>query len=996
MRQTNMATNRMRRFVQALLFKCCLLAAVFTAQAQVNVTTFHNDNARDGQNLNETILTPANVGANQFGRLFVQPVDGYVYAQPLYVANLGIAGGTHNVVYVATENDSVYAFDADGNTGANASPLWYVNFLNPAAGITTVNSKTDLSCSNISPQVGITGTPVIDLTSNTLYVVTNTKENGAFFQRLHALDITSGAEKFGGPIVIQATVPGTGDGNAGGQVSFDPLMNNQRPGLLLLNGLVYIAWASHCDHTPFHGWMMAYDAQSLQQVAVWNSTPNGSDGGIWQSGDGPAADSSGYVYMATGNGTFDFNTGGQDAGDTILKFGPPSGGSLPVLDYFTPYNQLILSDDDTDLGSGGVMLLPDQPAGSPYQHLVVGMGKEGSLYLVNRDSMGHFNAPGDTQIVQWLPGLTGGLWGTPAFWNNTLYIGATNDALQAFSFNANNNDLLSTAPVSSSPETYGYPGPTPSISANGNTNAILWALQEEPSSSTILHAYDATNLADELFTTANNPQQTPGPAVKYAVPTIVNGKVYVGTQTQLAVYGLVGPPPAAPVLVSPGNGATGVSLTPALSWNAASGATSYNVFFGTSPSPPLVTNTTATSYGPPALQINTVYYWTVAAVNAAGTASSATWSFTTLSAAGPPTSLTATTGARQIVGINSLFPLPIQATLTDAGGDPISGVSVVFTAPSAGASGSFSGNSTVTTDAQGVAAAPPFTANAVTGSYAVTATAASLTATFNFTNAATTPVADDFNADGHPDIVWQDPVFGATQVWFLNGMQAIAPIGAADISLANSWHIVAVADFNGDGYPDVVWQDPATGDAQVWFLGPPGTAFLGAATITLSNPWRIVAAADFNQDGYPDLVWQDPVSGHVQIWYMGGPQGVTLTGAADLTLSNPWQVVGAGDFNGDGHPDLLWQDPVSGAVQIWYLGGAGGNVFMSAVDLTYANPWRIVSVADFNQDGHPDVVWQDPVSGASQVWFLDGPQGTALLGASDLNGPNPWRIVGPR
>jgi hypothetical protein len=989
-----MATNRMGRFVRRAFFcKSCLLAALFTAQAQINVITYHNDNARDGQNVNESLLTPANVNANQFGRLFTQPVDGYIYAQPLYVSNLQIGGGTHNVVFVATEHDSVYAFDADGNTGANANPLWHVGFTNPTAGITTVDSENDLSCSNIKPEVGITGTPVIDLTSNTLYVVAKTKENGVFFQRLHALDITSGAEKFDGPTVIQATEPGTGDGNVSGEIAFDPLMENQRAGLLLLNGLVYVAWASHCDHTPFHGWIMAYDAQSLKQAAGWNSTPNGSEGGVWQGGAGPAADSSGNVFLATGNGTFDLNAGGQDAGDSIVKFGPPNDSGFPILDYFTPYNQSVLSANDTDLGSGGVLLLPDQPPGSPHQHLLAEMGKEGSLYLVNRDSMGHFDGDGDSQIVQWLPGILGGVWGMPAFWNNTLYVGGANDSIQAFSFNANNHGLLSIPPVSSSPETFFYPGPTPSISANGNTNGILWALEDDTGA---LHAYDATNLANELFDTGSNPQQIPGPAVKFAVPTIANGKVYAGTQTQLAVYGLLGPPPSAAELVSPDNGAMGVSLTPVLTWNASSGATSYDVYFGTAPSPPMLTNITATSYSPPALHINTIYYWMIAARNTGGAAPSASWSFTTVNTPGPPTTLTATTGSWQRVAVNNLFPLPIQAALTDAGGNPIGAASVTFTAPPTGASGSFSGNPTLTTDAQGVATAPPFTANAVTGSYSVAAVAGSLSATFNLTNISGTAVADDFNADGHPDIVWQDPVSGSSEVWFLNGMQAITLLGAAPISLGNPWHIVAVADFNGDGYPDVVWQDPGSGDTQVWFLGSPGTMFLGGATITYSNPWRIVAVADFNRDGFPDLVWQDPVTGQVQIWYLGGPQGITLIGAATVALANSWHVVGAGDFNGDGQPDLLWQDPVSGAAQIWYLGGLQGNVIVSAVDLSASNPWRIVSVADFNLDGHPDVVWQDPVSGASQVWFLNGAQGTALMGASVLNGPNPWRIVGPR
>ena len=515
------------------------LASLSGAWAQVSVTTFHNDNARDGQNLNETILAPGNVNATQFGQLFVQPVDGYPYTQPLYVPNVSIAGGRHNVIYLATEHDSVYAFDADSNTGAGASPLWKVSLINPPAGITTLNN-VDVSCTDIDSEVGITGTPVIDLASNTLYVVANTKENGAYFQRLHALDLGTGAEKFGGPVAIRAVVTGSGDASSGGQIAFDPLMNNQRPGLMLVNGLVYISWASHCDNSPYHGWLMAYDAQTLQQLAVWNSTPNGSDGGIWQSGAAPAADSSGNVFLSTGNGTFDLNAGGPDAGDSMVKFGPVIGGAIPVLDYFTPYNQAVLSSTDTDLGSGGVVLFPDQPPGSQHQHLIVGMGKQGSVYLVDRDAMGHFNSSGDTQIIEWMPGLLGGLWGTPAFWNNTLYIGATNDSLEAFSFNANGSGMLSVAPVSATPEAFGYPGPTPSISANGTSNGIVWAMEAGADFTAILHAYDATNLANELYNTSQTGQKPGGP-VKFAPPTIANGKVYVETASQLAVYGLLWP-----------------------------------------------------------------------------------------------------------------------------------------------------------------------------------------------------------------------------------------------------------------------------------------------------------------------------------------------------------------------------------------------------------------------------------------------------------------------
>jgi Bacterial Ig domain len=638
--------KRIQRYVsQSIVFPCIFCGALLNARAQVNVTTYRNDNARTGQNLAETILTPATVNPNQFGRLFVQPVDGNVYAQPLYVSNLQIAGGVHNVVFVATEHDSVYAFDADSTAGANADPLWHVSFLNPAAGVSTINSSSDLGCEDLIPEVGITSTPVIYLSSNTLYVLARTKESGGFFQRLHALDITTGQEKFGSPVTIQASVPGTGYGNVGGRMVFDPLLQNQRAGLMLQNGLVYIAWASHCDYTPFSGWVMAYDARSLQQVAVWNSEANGVAGGIWQSGAAPAADSDGNVFLATGNGNFDLNTGGVDAGDSILKLGPPSAGSLPIIDYFTPYDQNDFNIEDKDLGSGGVVLLPDQPVGSPHQHLLVEACKQATLYLVDRDAMGHYNPVDNSQIVQSFSvgsnSQFNGVFSTPAFWNNTIYVGATNNALKAFSFNAGNSGLLSASPTSYSAETYGFPGPTPSISANGNTNGIVWALQNDTynTGAAVLHAYDATNLANELYSTYLDTENEPGPAVKFTVPTIANGKVYVGTQAQLAVYGLSGTLPGAPALLSPGNGSVGAGLAPTLTWAPANGATSYDVYFGTSSSPPLVTSTTATAFSPGTLSAGTVYRWIVVARNTAGISSSAVWSFTAASAPGdaPPT-----------------------------------------------------------------------------------------------------------------------------------------------------------------------------------------------------------------------------------------------------------------------------------------------------------------------------------------------------------------------
>ena len=517
--------------------RSALLALLFAATfVHAQVITQHNDNSRTGQNTNETILNPTNVNVGQFGQLFSQTLDGYVYAQPLYLPNVSIPGqGTHNVVYVATEHDSVYAFDADASLAA----LWQTSFINPTKGITTLSSS-DVGCSDLVPEIGITGTPAIDTTTGTLYVISNTKQNGKFFQQLHALDITTGKEKFGGPILINAKVKGTGDGSVNGYVHFDPLKNNQRPGLLLQNGSVYISWASHCDIGPYHGWVMSYDSQTLKQNGVWNSTPNAGLGGFWSGGSGIAADSSNNLYVASGNGMFDVNTGGRDFGDSIIKLSPPSNDRFKVTDYFTPYDQGNLYNGDVDLGSGGVLLLPDQ-AGT-YPHLLVESGKEGTIYLISRDKMGHYNPNNNDQIVQSLNTAIGGIWGMPAWWNNNIYFGGQYDYLKAYSFNPS-TELLSTSPTSESGTYYNYPGPTPSISANGTTNGIVWTLQTDgtgPNGAAILHAYDATNVSTELYnTTQNASRDTPGGAVKFAVPTIANGKVYVPAVDVLNIYGIL-------------------------------------------------------------------------------------------------------------------------------------------------------------------------------------------------------------------------------------------------------------------------------------------------------------------------------------------------------------------------------------------------------------------------------------------------------------------------
>jgi hypothetical protein len=517
------------------------VAFLLPACAQVSVTTSRNDNSRDGQNLSETILTPANVSASSFGKLFSHPVNGYVYAQPLYVPNVSIPGlGTHNVVYVATQHDSVYAFDADSKTGMNTSPLWHRSFIYPKHGITTVSSG-DVSCNDIVPEIGITSTPVIDAVTGTMYLIAKTKENGKFFQRLHALDITTGKERSGSPVVIRARVKGNGDGNVNGVVYFDPLHEGQRPGLLLQNGSVQIGWASHCDNGPYHGWVMSYDETTLKQTAVWNSTPNGGLGGVWQSGTGLAADSDFNIFLATGNGTYDGKKGGDDFSDTVGKLAPPVGNRFRLADWFTPYNQLSLSQNDADVGSGGVLLLPDQGMGAPHQHLLVQVGKEGSIYLIDRDKMGHFN-PNSNKIVQDMENAISGMWATAAWWNNNVYFGGSGDVLRQYTFDPTTG-LLSTGAVWVSPTYFGFPGSTPSISANGTSDAIVWALQTDNygSGSATLHAYDALNIGTELYNTSQSgSRDDPGGSVKFTVPTVANGKVYVPAVQRLTAYGLLG------------------------------------------------------------------------------------------------------------------------------------------------------------------------------------------------------------------------------------------------------------------------------------------------------------------------------------------------------------------------------------------------------------------------------------------------------------------------
>jgi hypothetical protein len=515
------------KILYSLLSTALFLAPSLPAQ---NVLTWHNDVSRTGQNLKETILTLANVNSTQFGLKSTLPVDGHIFTQPLYVSNVNVSGqGIHNVVYVATENDSVYAFDANGSP---TTPLWYTTFTGP--GVVAVPCADTGYC-EISPTIGITGTPVIDRSTNTLYVVAFTLESGAYYQRLHALDITSGAEKFGGPVVIEASVAGIGAGSIGGLITFTPILQNQRSALLLSNGVVYIAWASYADLGEYHGWVIGYNASTLAQVSVFNDTPNGSQGGIWQSAGGLSADSSGNIYLTTGNGTFDVNAGGLDYGDSFLKL----TSTLSVSDYFTPDNELKLDDDDTDLGSTAGLILPKQTGAHPDE--ITGAGKQGIIYLVNRDNMGKFHA-GSNAVIQAIKGSASGYYSSPAYFNNAVYYSGQGDYLDRYTLI---QGALSRTPASSSP-TILAAGGTPSISANGSTNGIVWAVDAPSTKNTtaVLHAYQASNVSVELYNSQQNAtRDTLGRGIRFSVPTVANGNVYIGSKNgsidSLYIYGLL-------------------------------------------------------------------------------------------------------------------------------------------------------------------------------------------------------------------------------------------------------------------------------------------------------------------------------------------------------------------------------------------------------------------------------------------------------------------------
>ncbi len=502
-----------------------------------DVLTYHYNVFRQGAMLHETTLTPSNVNVNSFGKVGFLTVDGKVDAQPLYVNKQLIHGSINDTVYVVTENDSVYAFGAESGT-----QFWMVSVLRSGE-----TPSDDHGCSQISPQIGITDTPVIDKRAGpngAIFFVAMTKEfSGKYHQRLHALDLTSGAELFGGPTEIAAMYPGTGDGSQNGMVIFDPGQFAERAAILEYGTTLYLAFTSHCDARPYTGWIMAYSARTLAQTSVIDVTPNGNEGAIWMAGDGLAADSSGNIYFLDGNGTFDTTLDSHgfpimgDYGNAFMKLST-SGGKLQVADYFNMYNTVNESMADEDLGSGGVMVLPDlKDNNGQVHHLAIGAGKDTNIYVVDRDNMGKWNPNNDNQIYQEIDGaLPNGVWSKPAYFNNTVYYGDVGDYLMAFPIS---NAMLATKPSSQSPTAFEYPGTTPSVSANQTSNGIVWAI--ENTDPAVLHAYDATNLANELYNSnqASGGRDNFGPGNKFITPIVANGRLFVGTQTGVAVFGLL-------------------------------------------------------------------------------------------------------------------------------------------------------------------------------------------------------------------------------------------------------------------------------------------------------------------------------------------------------------------------------------------------------------------------------------------------------------------------
>src|SRR5580658_5110900 len=836
-----------------------IAVATFSAAAQVNVPTYQYDNGRTGQNTSETILTPSNVTAGVFGKLFALGVDGAVVAQPLYMANLTISGVKHNVVFVATENDSVYAYDADSNTGANATYLWKASLIDTAhgapTGATAVSGATSCPAA-VTPFMGITSTPVIDTTTNTMYVVAFSQEGAALVNRLHALDITTGNEiaPGAGPVVINGTVSGTGDGSSSGQLVFSQLSQFIRPALLLSGGTIYVASAASCEDVgPFHGWVFAYKESNFAQTGVFVSTPNGYDGGFWMSGSGLAADTSGNVYGVTGNGTFDVNNvPATELGDTILKLG---ANTLSLTDYFTPWNQSTMDGNDDDLGSGGLIVLPTQ--GGSYPDLLVQAGKLGAIYLVNRDQMTTLNqhycstcSGTDTNIVQELPGAIGGMWSSPAYWNGNVYFWGQYDNPKMFSIT---NGLLSSTPTFTATTTGTFFGQTPAVSSNGTANGVVWFISH--SKEAILYAYNATNLTP-LYNSDQVPTDIAGTWSKFMGPVISNGKVYVGTTTEVDVYGLlngVAPTVATPTF-SPGTGTITASQQITIS-DTTSGATIYYTINGSAP-----TVTASEQYAGPFTLSASATVQAIAAETGYTTSPTASAVYTVAPPAATPT----------ISPNGGTITTTQQITISDT----TPGYSIYYTtngsAPKASASEIYSGPFTLSASAtvQAIAVASGF--------------ATSSTASASFTVSSTQSSSISFVQGTYSNPTSASPVSATFSLAQTQGDLNVVIIGWYDTTST----ISSVTDSKGNVYTLAVGPTQLTGDGTnaIYYAKDIAAAAAGANTVRVTFSQAVP---------YPDLRIAE---------YSGAdtsnPLDVTAasTGSSAVASSGPLTTTSANDI----------------------------------------------------------------------------------------------------
>jgi hypothetical protein len=714
-----------RLFLHAAIAVVLLLLWNCPSLAQVSVLTQAYDNSRTGQNINETILTHGNVNSSQFGKLFTQSLDGFEAAQPLYVPNVFIpaTNSVHNVVYVVTQHDSVYAFDADSNQGSNALPLWHVNFLNPANGVTTVSIADQKNCAVSGyTEFGIQGTPVIDPNRNAIYMLAMTKENGTFVHKLHALDLGTGAELFGGPATVSASV--TIDGHT---YTFVDQYQQQRPGLLLQDGTVYIGFGGPgCNIATEMGWVMAYDGFTLQQVGAFNASPGVDASAVWMSGAGIAGDGAGNIYFSTGDGLFDADIGGSHYGDTVVELSQ-GNGVLNLVDYFTPYNQQFLQDADLDVSSGQLILLPEQPEGK----FALQSGKDGSLYLLDPENLGKFNPAGDIQIAQKLSApVAGEVHAGLAYWNNTIFVAAEQTPILAYSFT---NGQLSNQPISQTPAVTSTPKGG-NVSSNGVQDGIYWYVT---SATKKLFAFNATNLAVELYDNGlAGTRDALGPLVHFGMPIVANGRVYVNGQTQLAVFGLL---PA--FTAAGGNNQTGVAGTTlplalqAGLKNPYTGApiqtAGVPVTFTASGKAGVLSNPNATTDNSGTASTN--YTLSSKPGTYTITASSpgyAPATFVVTATSDAATTLAKFSGNAQKVPVVSPLPSPIKVKAKDAQGHTVAGVVIAFS--DGGAGGSFS-SPTATTDSTGIATVS-YTTGTKSGLIKITASAAGTTsAVFNET-----------------------------------------------------------------------------------------------------------------------------------------------------------------------------------------------------------------------------------------------------------------------